>query len=88
MLLGMDAIMKKWANKTERFLILIYFHIMIYLYVDLLMNVMYKQILSENEVGETSGGVNAAASSVELRMVPSGPDPLHHNGNTKKPRSP
>lgn len=25
----------------------------------------------------------------ELRKVPSGPDPLHHNGNTpKKPRTP
>ncbi|KAL5763677.1 hypothetical protein ACOSP7_016028 [Xanthoceras sorbifolium] len=24
----------------------------------------------------------------ELREVPSGPDPLHHNGNPKKPRTP
>ncbi|KAK9920972.1 hypothetical protein M0R45_029506 [Rubus argutus] len=30
---------------------------------------------------------NMELVGVELRKVPSGPDPLHHNGNSPKPRT-
>ncbi|PON47269.1 CLAVATA [Trema orientale] len=37
----------------------------------------------------SSGNGDSKLSDCELRKVPSGPDPLHHNGNgPKKPRSP
>lgn len=56
---------------------------------------MYMQLLTLKEV--MKGGLIDEASSLEkrqnkegseLRMVPSGPDPLHHNANPKKPRTP
>ncbi|PON51814.1 hypothetical protein PanWU01x14_213840 [Parasponia andersonii] len=38
---------------------------------------------------DASSGNDSKLSDSELRKVPSGPDPLHHNGNgPKKPRSP
>ncbi|XP_020107214.1 uncharacterized protein LOC109723301 [Ananas comosus] len=34
------------------------------------------------------GTATATAVAEELRWVPSGPDPLHHNGSPKKPQTP
>ncbi|KAK3205610.1 hypothetical protein Dsin_019656 [Dipteronia sinensis] len=42
-------------------------------------------VLSEKQVVEVDG---KNLEGWELRMVPSGPDPLHHNANPKKPRTP
>lgn len=55
------------------------------------------QLLSEKQLPARTGGLLHAISSgdenmmvggSELRVVPSGPDPLHHNGSPKKPRTP
>ncbi|KAJ0084735.1 hypothetical protein Patl1_30317 [Pistacia atlantica] len=45
-----------------------------------------RKLLSKKEVVVESE--LHASSSHELRMVPSGPDPLHHNSSPKKPRTP
>ncbi|KAK2640819.1 hypothetical protein Ddye_022582 [Dipteronia dyeriana] len=42
-------------------------------------------VLSEKQVVGVDG---KNMEGWELRMVPSGPDPLHHNANPKKPRTP
>lgn len=56
------------------------------------------QLLSEKEAMAMTGGLlhatttsgdeNMVVGGSELRVVPSGPDPLHHNGSPKKPRTP
>lgn len=35
-----------------------------------------------------NGQYGEKSTSSELRKVPSGPDPLHHNGGSPKPESP
>ncbi|KAI9193854.1 hypothetical protein LWI28_000699 [Acer negundo] len=42
-------------------------------------------VLSEKQVVGVDG---QNMEGWELRTVPSGPDPLHHNANPKKPRTP
>lgn len=55
------------------------------------------QLLSEKQLPARTGGLlhaisrgneNMMVGGSELRVVPSGPDPLHHNGSPKKPRTP
>lgn len=43
----------------------------------------------KKNMGVVAGGKRPPPEWDQLRRVPSGPDPLHHNGGTpKKPRTP
>ncbi|XP_052288853.1 protein CLAVATA 3 [Citrus sinensis] len=61
------------------------------------MDLQNRKLLSEKQLPARTGGLlhaitsgneNMMVGGSELRVVPSGPDPLHHNGSPKKPRTP